>query len=69
MKVYLVKQRCMDCDSDEVYVIAIFDSEEKAKQYIETTYTAYTYDEEEEVWVYEDTYDTTEVWFEEWEVQ
>ena len=69
MKVYLVMHRHSTYDNDEVTVDRIFDSEEKAKQYIEATYSSFTYDTECDVWLYEDTYTTFRVWFEEWEAQ
>lgn len=69
MKVYLVFQRIMKIDYDETAIVKIFDSEEKAKQYIEATFKSYDYSSLSETWMYKGVHDVTEVWFEEWEVQ
>ena len=69
MKVYIVKCRSSSCDNEGEWVVTVFDSEEKARQYIETTCHDFTYNAEEKVWICEKTYVTNQMWYEEWEVE
>ena len=69
MKVYLVMYRWADYDNTDSYVVEVFDSEKKAKEYIENTYKSYKYYAKEDLWVYEGVDGECTVWIDEWEVQ
>ena len=68
MKVYIVKYLYMDYDDKSITIDRVFDSEEKAKQHIETVYNSYVYRADYDVWEQERTHSMSQVWYEEWEV-
>ena len=69
MKVYLVMYRWADFDNDKTRVDEVFDSEEKAKEYIENTYKSCKYSAKDDAWIHETICGECTVWIDEWEVR